>query len=149
MFNIRTQRCNGLSLTFLFIIHAQQFSFHPITLVKLLIFTLSSTEDRCSLQDNVWNSSIHKRDDIAWGSNRWMITGDVAIPKMSISGNSWRCWLVCKERHKNEIFLVNTFQYVVFQDKTSFITHFLRYCQEIILNPKIFEHSFSVEVTQK
>lgn len=55
--------------------------------------TLSITVARCSLQERDWKSSIHSREETEWGSNLWMIIGDVAIPKMSTRGNSCMCWL--------------------------------------------------------
>lgn len=48
--------------------------------------TLSITVARCCVQDRDWKSSIHSREDTEWGSMCWMVLGDVAIPKMNISG---------------------------------------------------------------
>lgn len=55
--------------------------------------TLSIIVDRCSLQERDWKSSMHSREETEWGSNLWIIIGDVAIPKISTRGNSWICWL--------------------------------------------------------
>lgn len=55
--------------------------------------TLSIIVDRCSLQERDWKSSTHSREETEWGSNLWIIIGDVAIPKISTRGNSWICWL--------------------------------------------------------
>ena len=48
--------------------------------------TWSMTVARCCVQDRDWKSSIHSREDTEWGSMCWMVLGDVAMPKMNISG---------------------------------------------------------------
>lgn len=55
--------------------------------------TLSIIVDRCSLQERDWKSSMHSREETEWGSKLWIIIGDVAIPKISTTGNSRICWL--------------------------------------------------------
>lgn len=48
--------------------------------------TLSMTVARCCVHDSDWKSSIQSREDTEWGSMCWMVLGDVAIPKMNVSG---------------------------------------------------------------
>lgn len=51
--------------------------------------TLSMTVARCCVQVSDWKSSMHSREETEWGSMCWMVLGDVAIPKMNISGRRW------------------------------------------------------------
>lgn len=48
--------------------------------------TLSMTVARCCVHDSDWKSSMQSREDTEWGSMCWMVLGDVAIPKMNVSG---------------------------------------------------------------
>jgi len=53
----------------------------------LALSTLSMTVARCCVQDRDWKSSMQSREDTEWGSTRWMVLGDVAMPKTNIRGS--------------------------------------------------------------
>lgn len=61
--------------------------FHKVQLGHLFWgTTLSMTVARCCVHDRDWKSSIQSREDTEWGSMRWMVLGDVAMPKIKTRG---------------------------------------------------------------